>query len=415
MTSALATPAQLDLERRLLEVLATPQLQAARERVVALYRADRNYGTHPAGVASIERAAASITTAAVQHALLTDGARPVFMWTACSEHSWQGLDVPNSGYGIDNPDNVHRRSPIDGASTYVIRGRVPEVPAAQFSFISYATPEAVLPVTREGAEIAGVLLSSQIELDAERRFEITVGPNPVDQRPHLATAPTSTWMLVRDALTDWERQDPLWLEIERIAGPEAGPPPTFEEIVDTAVANAERLSTYWLAYDNELIHDVRELNVLQQPGIRPFGASAVARVEFGDDEGVLFTIDPAGSDYVGFEFTDPWGVTQPSVDASGGLNNRQALPNDDGTISYLVAATDPGVHNWVDTCGLTGGMVAVRWQGGSMAADAEPVRDVRVVPLADAAAAFGPEHRITPEQRAEQLVRRAASFARRLR
>ncbi len=415
MTSALGTPAQLALERRLLEVLATPQLQAARERVEALYRADHHYGKHPAGLASLERAAASIATAAVQHALLTDGARPTFMWSANSAHSWHGLDVPNSGYGIDNPDNVHRRAAIDGESTYVVRGRVPEVPAAQFSLICYGTPEATLPVTREGAELSGVLLSSQIKLDADRRFEVTVGPEPVDERPHLQTAPASTWMLVRDALTDWESQDPLWLEIERIAGPEAGPEPTFDDIVAIAVAKLERLSAYWLAWNNELIHDVRPLNILQQPGVRPFGASVVGRFEFGVDEGLLVTVDPGGGDYVGFEATDPWGVTFPSVEATGGLNNQQAWANPDGSISYLVAARDPGVHNWVDTDGLTGGMIAVRWQGASISPDAELVREVRVVPLAEATGQFPDSHRVTPEQRADQLVRRAASFARRLR
>ncbi|KRF14618.1 DUF1214 domain-containing protein [Nocardioides sp. Soil796] len=414
-TGPLSTASQLALERRALDLLATPELRAARDRVAALYRADRNYGSHPAGVASLEAAAASITVAAVQHALVADPARPVFLWSACSAHGWHGIDMPNSGYGIDNPDNVHRRSAVDGESTYVVRGRVPEVPAAQFSFICYGAPEADGNVTREGAAIASVVLSSQLVPDADGRFELTVGPAPVDDRPHLLTAPTSTWMLVRDALTDWESQDPLWLEIERIAGPDAAPEPTDADLVELAVANVERLSRYWLDYDNQLIHDVRPLNAIKQPTPRPFGASVVGRFDVAAHEGLLVTLDPCGADYLGFEVTDPWGVTRPSVEATGGLNNRQAKANADGTLTYLVAATDPGVHNWLDTGGLTAGMVAARWQGGQVAEDAEPVREVRVVPLRDVTSFFSDEHRITPEGRAEQLQQRAAAFARRLR
>ncbi|WP_067438044.1 hypothetical protein [Nocardioides jensenii] len=412
----LATEAQLELERLALDILATPELGAARSRVAELYRNDANYGSHPAGVASLEAAAASITTAGVQHALVADPSRPAFLWSANAAHSWHGIDMPNSGYGIDNPDNVHRRAAVDGRSTYVVRGRVPEVPAAQFSFICYASPEADGAVTREGAAIDAVLLSTQLELDADRRLEITVGPDSVDARPHLRTTTSGRggWLLVRDALTDWETQDPLWIEIERIGGPPAGPAPTFAELVDLAVARAETLGHYWLDYNNELIH-VRALNTLNQPKPRPFGASVAGRFELAEDEGLLVVLDPCGADYVGFEATDPWGVTRPSVAATGGLNNRQVRPNEDGTFSYLLAATDPGVHNWLSTSGLSAGMITARWQGGEMTEDAEPVVDVRVVPLDQAASLFPSSHRMSAAERQQQLDRRAASFARRLR
>lgn len=413
--TALATADQVSRDALLVDLLADPALREAQRCVERLYLDDPVCGASAAGMASAAEAAASITAAAVQHALVSDPARPAFLWSACAPHTWPGVEVPGSGYGIDNPDNVHRRTAIDGVSTYRIRVRVPKRPAAQFSFICYGQREAEGPVTREGAAIASVLLSQQITQDADGRFEVTVGPEPVPgSEHHLTTAPTSTWLLVRDALTDWESQEPLRLEIERIAGPAAPPAQTRDELVELAVANAERLSRYWLAYNNELLYGARTVNELPQPVGRPFGASVAAPFALGAGEGLLVTLDPAGCDYLGFEVTDPWGVTRPSVDALGGLNNRQVITNSDGTVTYWVGPHDPGVHNWLDTGGLDAGLVAARWQGGALDAEAPPVRSSRLVPLTEAAACFPADHQVTAEQRAEQLRRRAAAFMRRL-
>lgn len=414
--TALSTPEQLAAEATLLRLLQRPELVAASARVRDLYLADPVNGDTPAGRATAADAAGNLVAAAVCHALVSDPARPAFLWAACAPHSWHGLDVPGSGYGIDNPDNVHRRCAIDGVSTYRIRGRVPERPPAQFSFICYGGDEGELPVTREGAPIASVLLSSQVVTDVDGWFEVTVGPEPVPgSRHHLTSVPASTWLLVRDALTDWESQDPLTLTIERIAGPEAGPPPTEDELVARAVANADRLGAYWLAWDNEFVF-TKTANELAQPRIRPFGAAVSSHYALAEGHGLFLVVDPVGSDYVGVEVTDPWGVTRPSVAATGGLNNSQLRSDDDGLLRYWIGPVDPGVHNWVDTSGIDAGMMVVRWQGGEMRAEgADAIVELRHVPVTDAARLFGADHVVTAEQRADQLRRRRSSFERRLR
>ncbi|WP_110208822.1 hypothetical protein [Nocardioides daejeonensis] len=413
--SALGTPEQLALEAKLIAMLQHPDLVAATERVRNLYLADPVNGATPAGTATAESAAVNLVAGSTGHALVSDPARPVFFWGACAPHSWHGLEVPGTGYGIDNPDNVHRRCAIDGVSTYRIRAQLPARPAAQFSFISYGGPEGELPVTREGAEIADVLLSAQVEADDEGRFEVTVGPEPVPgSRHHLTSTPTSTWLLVRDALTDWETQEPLHLEIDRIAGPDAPSAPTDEELVTRAVAIADRLGAYWLAYDNEFIFS-RPVNTLPEPRVRPFGAAVTTAYEVAEGHGLFVVIDPLGSDYVGVEVTDPWGVTRPSVEATGGLNNRQLRRDADGLLRYWIGPVDPGVHNWVDTGGIDAGILAVRWQGGAMAAaGARAVVELRHAPVAEAAGLFPAGHAITAAERADQLRLRRTAFERRL-
>ncbi len=110
------------------------------------------------------------------------------------------------------------------------------------------------------------------------------------------------------------------------------------------------------------------------------------------------------------------GVAREYVDRPGSLNQAQARPNPDGTITYVISAEDPGIWNWLDTNGIDGGMYAIRWQ--SVPADVElsrTVRSARLVDLADLDAALPAETtRVTPAQRVTQLEERAAAYTERL-
>ena len=48
------------------------------------------------------------------------------------------------------------------------------------------------------------------------------------------------------------------------------------------------------------------------------------------------------------------------LDRTGSLNKAQSEPNADGTWTYVLSNADPGVHNWVDPCGLTEGILTLR-------------------------------------------------------
>lgn len=52
---------------------------------------------------------------------------PGYSGPSTPPHRWFGLDVPRSGYGIDNPDNVYHNFMVDGAARYDVHGRFPRV------------------------------------------------------------------------------------------------------------------------------------------------------------------------------------------------------------------------------------------------------------------------------------------------
>jgi hypothetical protein len=139
------------------------------------------------------------------------------------------------------------------------------------------------------------------------------------------------------------------------------------------------------------------------------------RFSIGNDEALVLTIDGQGAGYVGLELTDPWARSLPYWESTGSLSNRQARPNADGTITYVISPRDPGFYNWVSTAGLNDGFFALRVENFSHVDPAKLVRSASLVKLSQLPGALPADTvRVTPEQRAQQLAERKAGYARRL-
>jgi hypothetical protein len=95
------------------------------------------------------------------------------------------------------------------------------------------------------------------------------------------------------------------------------------------------------------------------------------------------------------------------------------MPNADGSITYVLSAKDPGVHNWLDNGGVRDGLILARWElfpqplpPGN--AD-QLVREVRKVKFSELATALPADvAKETPAGRKLQLKTRAAEFAKRV-
>ena len=106
---------------------------------------------------------------------------------------------------------------------------------------------------------------------------------------------------------------------------------------------------------------------------------------------------PAGLRAFSLSLTDPCFSTIDWANAQSSLNRRQAVVDPDAILRLVVAASDPGVQNWLDTTGHRAGVLQFRWSGGAVCPEVS-VRVVasgaldRVLPTTVA--------RVTPEQRA---------------
>ncbi|MGH6782092.1 MAG: hypothetical protein ACREB5_08310, partial [Sphingomonadaceae bacterium] len=253
-SGALATARQIELEATGLRILASAPVQGEIRRVEALYAADPQ-GSTPTGRATIKRAAESIAMAAIQYALGEDTDRPSVMWVVNAPHDWFGMRVPRSGYGIDNPDNVYRNIMGDGAARYEIRGRIKQPGPAELHFELRDSIPGTAAMAAEGGKQLGTLRSDAMRIAADGSFTITLDSAPADGRPnHLQTPAQGKFLLiVRDLFTDWKTQNPVALEIVRVAGPALSTPPSEDAIAHRAARLLAQMAPYWLAYDNQFV------------------------------------------------------------------------------------------------------------------------------------------------------------------
>ncbi len=146
-----------------------------------------------------------------------------------------------------------------------------------------------------------------------------------------------------------------------------------------------------------------------------WGFVAGLRFALAPDEALAVTIARGGAGYTGFQVVDPWTLAADARNNLTSLNLAQAAPDRDGNFTYVIARSDPGVANWLDTTGLDSGFAVIRWQAPPAGAAKDGlIRSFKVIKLADAAKLAGIA-RITPKQRQAQLARRAREWALRLR
>lgn len=413
----LDTADNLAQERLALRLLAAAPVRQSMQRLEQVYRADAQ-GKTEGGAAAVRRGVDSIALAAVQYALVEDGQRPLLMWACNAPHQWHGFDVPRSGYGIDNPDNVYRWVAIDGTSRYEITGRVRRPGPAQQTFILYGAIPGTTGMNNEGAPVVAVLRDDQMQIAADGSFVITIDPDPANGRPnHIQTNPTAKHMVLRDSLSDWATQNVTEIAIRRVGDPTPSAPRTGVELSRRAAELLDQIGPFWVAYDNQFVFS-KPANQVTLPRARPgaFGFSSSGHYRLAEDEALVVTLDPLGAGYLGFQTTDAWGVAWEYAAQSSSLNHRQAMPNADGTITYVLARRDPGAANWLDVEGSANGMFAIRWQALPAAAPTvRAVRDARVVKLSELRQVLPAETRfLSAGERADWLRARLASYRRRL-
>jgi hypothetical protein len=103
----------------------------------------------------------------------------------------------------------------------------------------------------------------------------------------------------------------------------------------------------------------------------------------GEDEALVITVHRPERDFLywGLAIASPWMESYDYRYTTTHLNNRTAVPSDDGSWRLVLSPTDPGVPNWLDCGSRREGYMIVRW----VLADGPPHPTCEVVPLAEVA------------------------------
>ena len=407
MRNPLYTPDQEAAEQLALRLIERPDVRAARE-VARLGMLSDPAAACPDGALGLDRALDQWVLALAMREANGDTAAPAVVWNVSNPpRHWFGHTYGGAAVAVDNPDNFNREIPIDGAGHYAIDIRFSADPP-QFSVVIEMEPEHHAGLGRN----IGALTLQQLlpHCDHEGRVTVTVGPD-VGGPLHLQSEPGRIQIYNRDSQADWN-QRPADVRVTRLDPPAGWQPRSEDEIAAQVIADLPAWVRFWRGFKDDFL-GFPEPNRLVGPNGRDgnWGYLAGGRFALADDEAVLVTLDPVGSYYTGFQITDPWTIAPDPMHRLASLNRSQVTANGDGTVTYAIALADPGVANWIDTCGLHEGWMLTRWQGvpASAALD-RMIREVRLVRL-DAIPAEVP--RIDLAGRRRQISERAQAFAKR--
>ena len=408
MTHPVATAEQHEHELAALQLIEHPTVRAAYASVAETWLGRAK--ASDAMRARFEAAYEEVMFSAAVWSSNQDPLRPKVTTITRLEHEVDGRRIPGTRWGIDNPDSVYRVIPISGDERYEIRGRVGEHRMTENYFTLWDADMGTVDV----------LDGRRMHVEDDGSFLITVDSAPAGGRlNHVQSSPAAHELYIRDVLLDWGRDDPNALTVERLGGPPATPPLSLDEQADATA----RMMAHFADFTGKLSHGMYKSpenhfslawSADHTGGLRN-QVYVAGRFVLAPDEAFVVDVSDGGAEYFTVPLSNIWGTTLDVLDRTGSLNKAQSVANEDGTYTYVIAAQDPGVHNWIDTDGLLEGILTLR-MAEFPAGGARPDLSARgrVVKL-DRLDAEVPElMTVTPDFRVRQLAERRAAYLRRL-
>ncbi|WP_435768911.1 hypothetical protein [Nocardioides sp. SYSU DS0651] len=403
-----ATAEQHEHELAALDLVQHPTVRAAYASVAETW-----LGRAKASAAMRERFEAAYEEVMFSAAVWSanqDPLRPRSICITRLAHEVGGHRVPGSRWGIDNPDTVYRVVPISGDERYEIRGRVGPHRMTENYFTLWDRQMGTIDVVD----------GRRMHVEDDGSFVITVDSAPASGRAnHIRSGPTAHELYIRDVLLDWSVDDPNALEVVRLGGDPGVPPLTRDEQAERTAA----MMAHFADFTGKLSHGMYKLPPnhfslawsAEQHGAMKGQVYVAGRFLLEPGQAFVVDVRDGGAEYFTVPLSNVWGTTLDVYDRTGSLNKAQSRPNPDGSYTYVIAAEDPGLHNWLDTDGLLEGILTLRMaefpEGG---ATPDLAATGRVVDLDELDRVLPDASRVDAAERAAQLDERRRGYLRRL-
>lgn len=404
----IATPVQHEHELAALELIEHPTIKAAYKTVAATWLSRAK--PSDAMRACFEAAFEEVMFSAAVWSSNQDPLRPKVICITRLAHEVGGRAVPGSRWGIDNPDSIYRVIPISGDERYEIHGRV----GANRMTENYFT------LWDPNMGTVDVLNGRTMDVDSDGYFTITVDSSAAGGRPnHVQSREDAHEFYIRDVMLDWAKDDPNDLTIERLGDAPTTPAMTLD---DQAELTAKFMAHY-ADFTGKLSHGMYKMPEnhftlgwsADHTGALRRQVYVAGRFMLAPGEAFVVDVSDGGAEYFTVPLSNVWGTTLDILDRTASMNKAQSVANDDGTYTYVISAEDPGVHNWIDTCGMPEGILTLRMaEFPETGAREDLSASGRVVKLDRLDSEVRDAPRVTAEQRRAQLAERRAGYLRRL-
>jgi hypothetical protein len=408
-SNPIANVDQRDLERLAMRLFDRADVRVARDKAAIMWRrvADRLMPSDQ--MALFDDHVSDYCFKSILVAANTDANYPRVLRVYSEGAEWFGHKTPSAKWGGDNPNNAYRIVPVAAGARYEVTGQRQAGPSTYVTFqlVGNSTTSATL----------ASLEQLDMDVAADGSYRLTLDGTPAEGRRNHMTIPEGTlYLFIRDSMTDWESQSPDALHVRRL-DPPLRDPLTEDELAATAIRNI--LADIFYAYYAQRLFFNGPQMMTPPEGAGSVGGlvsqqGSLGHFTLAEDEAVIITANAAGATYRDIVLHDLWLRSLPNRNNQVSLTNAQMAPDADGRFTYVIAIADPGVHNWLDMCGLHDALVLHRWQGFPDPQADPPSIESRKVKLSqlDEALPLG-VMRVTPEERDRQIARRQAAYDRR--
>ncbi len=349
---------------------------------------------------------------------------------------------PQDKATIDNADALYLSAAIDGAHTYRVHGRLVGPKPPQYIIFEahsvYAGDTGSLAELAPGGRvITGLLDTTDLAVDDDGRFEILLAPQrPADYDGNFIatatadgalTSKVARFLVARMLFHDWEHEASPDLHIARIGREGTRPAPigpaTAAERIRRVGTIAENQMRFWNEFYDVILEahgdkngdgvTFMPRNDLNQPALANLatGGGQSTNVFSGGvydlqpcEALLVEVVVPVPPAYTGFHLSNLWGESLDYANHTCSLNGFQAEPDPDGTVRYVVAGTDPGVPNWLDTAGHPCGFLTLRWTYSTAPAEL-PKATVTKLPVAQLREHLPAGTRVVSDQERREQIR----------
>ncbi len=296
------------------------------------------------------------------------------------------LNIPHATAkaGADNPDNLYFTASVRGDREYRLRGTRGTVSMLSFgtkSLVGGAGPlEGQAVVTSTGG-----LDARKLVVAADGTFEIAVSREP---RPGnwLPLAENSNVLTVRQTFVDRDHEVPATVVIERVGGPQT-PKPLSAKRAEWALRGAADLVSRiarryadWAQWYQSMPNTLRTIegSPLREEAADPNIGYLYGYWSIGADEALVIESRVPECELWNFQVNNYWMESLDYRYHRISVNKHSARYNPDGSVTIVIAASDPGCDNFLDSAGHSCGTMVWRWTRARQ----HPVPSCRVEKLA---------------------------------
>jgi hypothetical protein len=312
--------------------------------------------------------------------------------------------------GQPNADTIYKTATITAGGSYRLTGTQGTV---NHSVLAQFMP----PGTR--GERPHLRLST-LRADKNGRIDLLISPEkPAGyEGDWWQLNPAATRLMLRMVSADWANEEEPALSIERVDVPIGRPRPSaasLEQRLRALPDSIDFIGTMFMGH----VEEFRDEGYVNRFKTYVVGEGALegqfyynGYYDIGDDEALIVESEvPATCMYRSLILTNETYETTDWYNNHSSLNIAQAAPDSDGKLRIVVANSDPGVKNWLDTAGYPNGIIQGRWTG----CDSQPIPSAKLVKLdelmenlpADVATVTpGERQEILRERRRALLMRR---------